>query len=215
MADRAPDLSVIGGLYDPTKPRDQQKPVVPPQRHASVESNGLFVSADDYAAKGGPSTETQFVPPPYQTQTKNKTCFFWDHSLKLRGKAFCAQGNSCSYDHFFGSDKPVAAPPADWLDEEIGQTCFFGSIITVQRESLIVKKVMRVLTITLSSLGSLSHLLHRGSKVKITIHLQNDRDNQIRIQTNLRFKRAQPLQSHRLVRAMTPRTAQTLFVIVG
>lgn len=138
-ADAAPDISRLGGLYDPSRP-DQYRAMRPtitikPILENSFESQqndfrstpGLFVSPQDSQATDNEASDSS---PAWEqghpdSQMRHETCYYW-HKNQQGSGIKCSKGNYCFYYHQYKPNMPIAAaPPADVAQAKTRFTCYF------------------------------------------------------------------------------------------
>ncbi len=124
IAERAPDVSVLGGLFDPSKPATMQ-PIRPSDVRKSYSNtssqeepgidpipNDLFISKHGSPVPEPPlSTISPAPTSQQQSSSRPLVCFFWDRWCKDNRQPPCGRGPSCQYDHTHHYGQPVAAPP--------------------------------------------------------------------------------------------------------
>ncbi|KAK6583590.1 hypothetical protein PZA11_003320 [Diplocarpon coronariae] len=128
LAERPPDLEVLGGLFDPSEPASMQ-PVKPSDIRKLPSStsnrayldktparNDLFLSRSETPNPEVPSNHIPTPPRPnlhLQTSCPRPVCFFWDRQQKHMGGP-CQNGESCRFEHTYHYGLTVAAPPDHW-----------------------------------------------------------------------------------------------------
>ncbi|PBP23767.1 chromo domain-containing protein [Diplocarpon rosae] len=129
MAERAPDLGVLGGLIDPSKPASIQ-PVKPSdlRKLSSSTSNqagldrapgrsDLFLSRNETP---NPEIPENYLSVPARqtlhqpTRSRRPVCFFWDRQQRHIGGP-CQNGESCHFEHTYHYGLTVAAAPDLWV----------------------------------------------------------------------------------------------------
>ncbi|KAH8769584.1 hypothetical protein F5882DRAFT_301843, partial [Hyaloscypha sp. PMI_1271] len=129
LAEGAPDISALGGLFDPSRP-DSMVPIRPEDlRKASSnmvsleEPNPLFVNSrenspvadDPWNTTGSDGTwsnpQTAPIERKFPAGPAQSTCFFWDRKMKDRTEPECTRGDACIYQHRYEEGVPIAPPP--------------------------------------------------------------------------------------------------------
>ncbi|CZR53643.1 uncharacterized protein PAC_03523 [Phialocephala subalpina] len=126
VAERAPDLSALGGLYNPSD-MSSFKPVRPSTLRrtsssapATRDQNDPGEEADlDDLLEEQPAAPTMQPPPPVARQSTYQgapICFFWDRSQLDKRNGDCANGYMCKYLHEYRTGAPLAPPPPNYVE---------------------------------------------------------------------------------------------------
>ncbi|KAH7370875.1 hypothetical protein BKA65DRAFT_25624 [Rhexocercosporidium sp. MPI-PUGE-AT-0058] len=131
MAERAPDVDAIGGLFDPAKPIE---PVNPATLRKSTREKAdseeplseLFVPA----VSPVPRLPEALPLPRYQySQPKSgrEVCFFWHKNQVNPVNPICSNTYDCSRLHYYEPGAVISAPPPGFVDSGYSgpQVCFF------------------------------------------------------------------------------------------
>lgn len=122
LAEGAPDISALGGLFDPSRP-DSMVPIRPEDlRKASSnmvsleEPNPLFVNSRENSpvAVDPWSTKSHQPQPPVQIPPALRgmsTCHYWDKQQKDSNQPPCQMGTACKFLHRYVAGLPIAPAP--------------------------------------------------------------------------------------------------------
>jgi chromo domain-containing protein 1 len=122
LAEGAPDISALGGLFDPSKP-DSMVPIRPenlrktPSNMVSLEEpNPLFVNSrenspvadDPWSIKSNQPQPPVQIPPALRGMS---TCHYWDKQQKDSSQPPCQMGTACKFLHRYVAGLPIAPAP--------------------------------------------------------------------------------------------------------
>jgi chromo domain-containing protein 1 len=126
IAEAAPDISVVGGLFDPSD-ISAVKPIRPSTLRKS--SSSLLAARDQKELDGSANLDDLFeernaepipsVPPPSTVSRQGsgrQICFFWNKAQKGSKSQGCANGYLCSYLHHYEFGATVALPPPSFVE---------------------------------------------------------------------------------------------------
>ncbi|KAN0110075.1 hypothetical protein V8E51_006462 [Hyaloscypha variabilis] len=123
LAEGAPDISALGGLFDPSRP-DSMIPIRPENLRKTssnmvsfdTESNPLFVNSRESspAANDLRRTANNQPQPPAQIPSALRgmsTCYYWDKQQRGTDQPPCQMGTACRFLHKYVPGMPIAPPP--------------------------------------------------------------------------------------------------------
>ncbi len=125
LAESAPDISALGGLFDPSRP-DSMIPIRPEKLRKTSSSmvpmddpNPLFVnSRESSPVLGDPwdvNSRQQPHPerglPPTKGPPGVSTCYYWNKHQKDNNQPPCQMGTACRFLHRYAEGVPIAPAP--------------------------------------------------------------------------------------------------------
>lgn len=125
LAESAPDISALGGLFDPSRP-DSMIPIRPENlRKTSLSSvpmddpNPLFVNSRESSPVAGDpwdvNSRQQAHPERRPPLTKGpagvSTCYYWNKHQKDNNQPPCQMGTACRFLHRYAEGVPIAPAP--------------------------------------------------------------------------------------------------------
>jgi hypothetical protein len=126
LAEGAPDISALGGLFDPSRP-DSMVPIRPENlRKTSLnmvsldEPNPLFVDSRENSPNAddpwGINSRQPPAPgrkaPPTRVPTGLSTCYYWDKQQRDSNQPPCQMGTACRFLHRYAEGVPIAPAPS-------------------------------------------------------------------------------------------------------
>ncbi|KUJ08996.1 uncharacterized protein LY89DRAFT_317150 [Mollisia scopiformis] len=125
IAESAPDLSAIGGLFNPSDMSSVQ-PVRPATLRKSSSSlpttkdqtdRGVDADLDDlFEEKSVTPLSTIRPPSTLSRQSTRPVCYFWDKAQKDSKSKGCSNGYLCEYHHEYRPGAIVAPPPLGFIE---------------------------------------------------------------------------------------------------
>ncbi|KAE9362742.1 hypothetical protein N431DRAFT_391230, partial [Stipitochalara longipes BDJ] len=145
LAEGAPDINALGGLFDPSRP-DSMVPIRPENLRktssnmvsSEKEPNPLFVNSRE--SSPGASDLRRMAnnqpQPPEQVSSALRglsICYYWDKQQKGTDQPPCKMGTACRFLHRYAPGVPIAPPPISVGPDIRGtapagpsqSTCFF------------------------------------------------------------------------------------------
>ncbi|KAG4430624.1 hypothetical protein IFR05_013900, partial [Cadophora sp. M221] len=131
MAERAPDIDAIGGLFEAGQTIERVNPATlrkstREQADSEEPSNELFVPTHSPISQ----LPEALPPPKYQySQPKSgrEVCFFWHKNQVNKSNPMCSNTYDCSRFHYYEPGAEISAPPPGFVEAGYSgpQVCFF------------------------------------------------------------------------------------------
>ncbi|KAH9206905.1 hypothetical protein DL95DRAFT_65371 [Leptodontidium sp. 2 PMI_412] len=131
MAERAPDIDAIGGLFEAGQSIERVNPATlrkstREQADSEEPSSELFVPAHSPVSQ----LPEALPPPKYQySQPKSgrEVCFFWHKNQVNKFNPVCSNTYDCSRLHYYEPGAEISAPPPGFVEAGYSgpQVCFF------------------------------------------------------------------------------------------